>query len=127
MRPDEWFLTSAERGNAPTRLDTRRGDGLAWSSGNQVRPLIHGATYYAELAASVADMEAGDLLLFTDWRGDPDERLGPEGPAVSGALSAAAARGVLVKGLVWRSHLDRLRFRRLAPHEDGRAPPPATA
>jgi phosphatidylserine/phosphatidylglycerophosphate/cardiolipin synthase-like enzyme len=110
MRPDEWFLTPAERGNPATCLDTRRGDGLAWSSGNQVRPLIHGAAYYAELAARIAGMEAGDLLLFTDWRGDPDEQLSPDGPVVADALCAAAARGVLVRGLIWRSHLDRLQF-----------------
>ncbi len=34
----DWFLTAAERGNPATRLDARRGDGLAWSTGNLVRP-----------------------------------------------------------------------------------------
>ena len=110
MRPDEWFLTAAERGNPATGLDQRRGDGLAWSAGNNVRVLVHGASYFAELAARIGDLEAGDLLLFTDWRGDPDERLGPAGPQVADALCAAARRGVVVKGLIWRSHLDKLQF-----------------
>ena len=106
----EWFLTPDERGNPATRLDRRRGDGLAWSTGNDVRPLIHGATYFDELAARVGELGAGDLLLFTDWRGDPDERLREHGPAVAQALCGAAKRGVRVAGLIWRSHLDKLAF-----------------
>src|SRR4051794_41578791 len=48
--------------------------------------------------------------MFTDWRGDPDERLDGEGSEVSKVFCAAAERGVIVKGLVWRSHWDRLKF-----------------
>jgi phosphatidylserine/phosphatidylglycerophosphate/cardiolipin synthase-like enzyme len=110
MRIEDWFLQASERGNPSTRIDSRRPDGLAWSTGNEVRPLIHGATYFAELLTRISAMEAGDLLLFTDWRGDPGERLGPDGPSVSEVLSAAASRGVLVRGLIWRSHWDRLQF-----------------
>ena len=106
----QWFLTAQERGNRWTTIDTRHQDGLAWSFGNEVTPLIHGATYFAELAARVARMRGGDLLLFTDWRGDPDQRLGPDGPLVATALCEAARRGVTVRGLIWRSHLDRLAF-----------------
>jgi phosphatidylserine/phosphatidylglycerophosphate/cardiolipin synthase-like enzyme len=109
-RIDEWFLTADERGNPATRLDSRHGDGLAWSTGNEVMPLVHGARYYAELLARVPAMRAGDLLLFTDWRGDPDERLADAGPDFAGLLCAAARRGVVVRGLVWRSHLDRFQF-----------------
>ena len=53
---------------------------------------------------------AGDLLLFTDWRGDAGELLAPTGPAIADLFCAAARRGVLVRGLLWRSHLDRLQF-----------------
>jgi phosphatidylserine/phosphatidylglycerophosphate/cardiolipin synthase-like enzyme len=107
---DDWFLTTAQRGNPATRLDTRHTDGLAWSVGNEVRPLIHGVSYFAELLARVRAMNAGDLLLFTDWRGDPDQRLAEPGTGVSDVFCAAASRGVLVRGLVWRSHLDRFQF-----------------
>ena len=55
-------------------------------------------------------MRADDLLLFTDWRGDPDELLDDEGTEVSRLLAEVATRGVVVRGLVWRSHLDRLQF-----------------
>lgn len=110
VRIDDWFLTAAQRGNPATRLDSRHRDGLAWSAGNEVRPLIHGASYFGELLGRVRAMERGDLLLFTDWRGDPDERLGEPGTAVSDIFCAAARRGILVRGLIWRSHLDRLAF-----------------
>jgi phosphatidylserine/phosphatidylglycerophosphate/cardiolipin synthase-like enzyme len=106
----EWFLSASERGNPATRLDRRHDDGLAWSQGNDVSPLIHGAPYFAELLRSVRQMRADDLLLFTDWRGDPDERLDGPDTEVSRVLSDAASRGVIVKGLIWRSHLDRLSF-----------------
>ncbi len=71
---------------------------------------MHGATYFAALVTAVRAMRAGDLLLFTDWRGDPDERLDPDGTQVGTLLCEAAASGVTVRGLVWRSHLDRLAF-----------------
>ncbi|WP_431894831.1 phospholipase D-like domain-containing protein [Nonomuraea sp. bgisy101] len=103
MRLDDWFLTREERGNDATRL-------AAWSEGNLVRPLVHGATYFAELHAGLAGLGKDDLLLFTDWRGDPDERLTRDGPTVAAAMAAAARRGALVRGLIWRSHLDFLRF-----------------
>lgn len=115
MEPDdvtraEWLLDPGERGNRATRLDHRRPDGKAWSEGNQARPLVHGAVYFRELLTAIRAMRAGDLLLFTDWRGDPDERLAGEGTEIGTVLCRAARRGVVVKGLLWRSHLDRLRF-----------------
>ncbi|MEU7006300.1 phospholipase D-like domain-containing protein [Streptomyces sp. NPDC046332] len=115
MEPDDvtragWLLGPGERGNSATRLDRRRPDGKAWSEGNQARPLVHGAVYFRELLAAIHVMRAGDLLLFTDWRGDPDERLDGEGTEIGTVLCRAARRGVVVKGLLWRSHLDSLRF-----------------
>ena len=110
MGVEAWFLSTAERGNPSSDLGRHRGDGLAWTLGNEVRPLVDGQTYFTALLAAVRQMEQGDLLMFTDWRGDPDERLdGPE-PEVSRVLSQAARRGVVVKGLIWRSHTDRIQF-----------------
>ncbi len=105
----DWLLSPAERGNPATRIDERH-PGAAWSSGNAVRPLIHGATYFTELLRCVEGLRSGDLLIFTDWRGDPDERLDGPDTEVADVFCRAAARGVLVKGLVWRSHWDRLQF-----------------
>ncbi|MFC1435692.1 phospholipase D family protein [Streptacidiphilus sp. N1-3] len=111
MEPEDWLLTPAERGNPATLIDARHADGAAWSCGNLVRPLVHGRSYFAELIGAVRRQRRGDLLLFTDWRGDPDEPLEREpGGSVGEVLCAAASRGVVVKGLVWRSHLDRLQF-----------------
>ena len=107
----QWFLTSGERGNPSTRLDTRHPGDVAWTEGNAVRPLIHGATYFAELHQRVSQMREGDLLMFVDWRGDPDERLNVSASSEIGKVFAdAARRGVDVRGLVWRSHWDWLAF-----------------
>lgn len=119
-----WLLTAQERGNPATRLDARHADGAAWTRGNDVRPLVHGAVYFTELLAEINALVAGDLLLFSDWSGDPDERLADAGDSsVADVLCAAARRGVVVKGLVWRSHLDLARFtskqnRHLGEHID---------
>lgn len=109
-RRADWFLTAAERDNADTSLDRRHADGTAWTEGNDVEPLVHGATYFRVLLEAVAAMGPGDRLSFTDWRGDPDERLDGPGSEVGVVLAAAARRGVDVRGLVWRSHLDRFQF-----------------
>ncbi|WP_328619132.1 phospholipase D family protein [Streptomyces sp. NBC_00354] len=110
MFPSDWLLEPGERGNPATRLEERRADGIGWSEGNDARPLVHGAAYFAELLKRIRGMRAGDLLLFTDWRGDPDERLAGAGTEIGVVLSGAAERGVIVKGLLWRSHLDGFRF-----------------
>jgi phosphatidylserine/phosphatidylglycerophosphate/cardiolipin synthase-like enzyme len=111
MTMTDWFLSAQERGNAATLLDRDKPGGVAWTTGNMVRPLVHGATYFAELVAAVERMRAGDLLMFADWRGDPDERLlGTPGSEAAQVFSRAAAQGVLVRGLFWRSHWDRLAF-----------------
>ncbi len=120
MGPSDWFISAGERGNRSTRLDARHPRGQAWTDGNRVRPLVHGATYFAELHARVSAMHDGDLLLFVDWRGDPDERLlGDHGTEVGSLFAAAARRGVDVRGLVRRSHRDRLAF----SGEENRPPP----
>jgi phosphatidylserine/phosphatidylglycerophosphate/cardiolipin synthase-like enzyme len=112
VRPGEWFLTPAERGNPATRIDARRSDGMAYSTGNLVRPLIHGSSYFAELVARIPAMVSGDLLLFSNWRGDPDQRMSEAGHEVSELFCSAARRGVVVRGLVWRANVDRFERKR---------------
>jgi phosphatidylserine/phosphatidylglycerophosphate/cardiolipin synthase-like enzyme len=99
-RADDWFLSAEERGNP--RFEDSKLD--SWSAGNLVRPLIHGATYFARLHEELSGLQAGDRVWFTDWRGDPDERLLPTGPTIGDLLADLARRGVEVRGLVWRSH-----------------------
>ncbi|GAA2477026.1 phospholipase D family protein [Terrabacter carboxydivorans] len=111
MDPADWYLSPSERGNPATRLDRRHADGRSWTEGNLVTPLVHGAAYFEALVDAVSRMGAGDLLLFVDWRGDPDEHLtGSRDSEVGALLADAARRGVDVRGLVWRSHWDRLSF-----------------
>lgn len=111
----DWFLSAHERGNPDTRLDERvrreHGEAVAWSTGNDATPLIHGATYFADLVPRIRAMGPGDYLFFTDWRGDPDEMLlGVPGSEVSTVLADAAHAGVDVRGLIWRSHWDRFGY-----------------
>ncbi len=109
--PTDWLLTQDERGNPRTRLDDGHPGRQAWSEGNLVRPLIHGATYFAELYERLEATRAGDLVLFTDWQGDADERLtGEPGSEVADVLARADERGVDVRGLVWRSHWEAIGF-----------------
>jgi phosphatidylserine/phosphatidylglycerophosphate/cardiolipin synthase-like enzyme len=109
-RPSEWFLSRDERGNPATTIDDHAAPGAAWSVGNLVRPLIHGRAYFAELLAGVRRLERDDVLLFTDWRGDADERLDGPGTEVARVFADAARRGVIVKALLWRSHSRRLQL-----------------
>ncbi|EYR65136.1 phospholipase D [Actinotalea ferrariae CF5-4] len=98
-----WLLSASQRGNPFSAVRT-------WTEGNSVRPLVHGRPYFAALASAVERMRAGDLLLFAGWRVDPDECVRDDGTTIAQLLSQAAHRGVLVRGLVWRSQLDRLKF-----------------
>jgi phosphatidylserine/phosphatidylglycerophosphate/cardiolipin synthase-like enzyme len=108
---ERWFLASSERGNDFSALDRRRSDGLAWSVGNSVETLVHGAVYFGRLLKAIREVGPGDRLYFTDWRGDPDQRLADEPDSeIEAVLAAAARRGATVKGLLWRSHLDMLGF-----------------
>jgi phosphatidylserine/phosphatidylglycerophosphate/cardiolipin synthase-like enzyme len=98
-----WFLTAPERDNPVSDIP-------AWTEGNTTEPLIHGANYFDRLVTAVEELSEGDHLFFTDWRGDPDERMRPDGPTVAELFCQAAKRGVVVKGLMWRSHLDALQY-----------------
>jgi phosphatidylserine/phosphatidylglycerophosphate/cardiolipin synthase-like enzyme len=99
----EWFLTTEERGNPASHVP-------AWCDGNRVEPLIHGSTYFDHLVTEVEELRAGDHVFFTDWRGDPDQRMRDGGPTIAELLRGAAERGVVVKGLMWRSHLDKFAY-----------------
>ena len=106
-----WYLTGAERGNDSTALDRRRADGTAWSVGNRVETLVHGAVYFRRLLDEIRQLGDGDRLYFTDWRSDPDQLLSDQPDSEVGTVFAAAARrGVIIKGLLWRSHLDQFGF-----------------
>lgn len=103
-----WFLSRAERGNLATDVHAGGAGSPSWSEGNLVRPLIHGATYFARLHEELTALQAGDRVWFTDWRGDADERLLADGPSIGDVLAALARAGVEVRGLVWRSHGERV-------------------
>jgi phosphatidylserine/phosphatidylglycerophosphate/cardiolipin synthase-like enzyme len=103
-----WFLSGAERGNAATDVHAGGAGSPPWSEGNLVRPLIHGATYFARLLEELSALNPGDRVWFTDWRGDADERLTADGPTIGELLARLARAGVEVRGLIWRSHGERV-------------------
>lgn len=109
--PGEWLLTRTERANPDTSIDDLHDGDRAWSEGNLVRPLVHGVTYFRELYDAIEATGPGDLVFFTDWQGDADEQLtdDPESKVVE-VICRADERGVDVRGLVWRSHLDQTGF-----------------
>jgi len=109
-RIDDWFLGPEERGNPATSIDRRRGDGRAWTEGNLVEALVHGAAYYPRLLAALRTLRAGDVVGLTDWRGDADQRLDGPGSELGTVLADLAGRGVQVRGLLWRSHPSRAHF-----------------
>ncbi len=102
--PADWFLTAAERGNPATAIDRRRHGGLGWTAGNEVVVHIDGAAYFTRLHRVLQDRTPGDHVWFTDWAGNADERLAGAGTELSTVLGALADLGVVVRGLLWRSH-----------------------
>jgi phosphatidylserine/phosphatidylglycerophosphate/cardiolipin synthase-like enzyme len=50
-----WLLTKSERANEQTVLDELHPGDRAWSTGNHVRPLVHGASYFAELKERIEE------------------------------------------------------------------------
>ena len=82
----------------------------AWCEGSRAEPLIHGSTYFDVLATEIEALRAGDYVFFTDWRGDPDQKMREGGPTIAEVFCRAAERGVVVKGLMWRSHLDKFAY-----------------
>jgi phosphatidylserine/phosphatidylglycerophosphate/cardiolipin synthase-like enzyme len=106
-----WFLTPEERGNPSTDIDRiPRDDGLGWVAGNLVQPVLHGANYFRRLYDELCALSSGDRVYFTDWCGDADERLLPDGPTVGEVLSDLAKNGIEVRGLIWRSHSQHLQY-----------------
>jgi phosphatidylserine/phosphatidylglycerophosphate/cardiolipin synthase-like enzyme len=106
---EDWFLTADERGNPWTRID-RGASKAGWSAGNQVEVLVDGSEYFARLYEELCSLGPDDWVHFTDWEGDPDERLAGPGTELARVLADLAARKVHVRGLLWRSHPAQVNF-----------------
>jgi phosphatidylserine/phosphatidylglycerophosphate/cardiolipin synthase-like enzyme len=100
--PGRWFLDVEERGNPSTDIDRRRG--TSWTTGNAARVLVDGAEYFRRLYEVLRATRPGDWVYFTDWQGDPDQVLVPDGTTIGDLLGEIAKKGVHVRGLLWRSH-----------------------
>ena len=86
----EWFLSAEERGDPATAINHGGEPNLAWTVGNHVDPLIHGATYFSRLVGCLSTLGAEDQVLLVDWRGDDDELLSLDGPRLGDLLSGLA-------------------------------------
>jgi phosphatidylserine/phosphatidylglycerophosphate/cardiolipin synthase-like enzyme len=106
-RNDDWLLTADERRNPMTEIDSHHSGVAPWTEGNQVAVLIDGLSYFARLAEAMSSLESRGEVRFTDWRGNPDERVLRSNAVL---LAKSCRRGVDVRGLFWRSHSDRFRF-----------------
>jgi phosphatidylserine/phosphatidylglycerophosphate/cardiolipin synthase-like enzyme len=109
-----WLLSGAQRGNDAAGIPD-------WSEDNDVRALVDGRSYLPALAAALAGAGSEGTVLFAGWRADPDQLLADEGPSLRSALAEAAARGALVRGLLWRSHSEKLGYTLAANRELARA------
>jgi hypothetical protein len=65
----EWFLSAEERGNPSSAIDHGGEPNTAWTVGNRVEPLIHGAMYFSRLVGCLSALSAGDEVRIVDWRG----------------------------------------------------------
>jgi len=110
MRLDNWFLLPEERGNPATEIDSGRTGGVAWTEGNHVAFLIDGASYFGRLTKIISSLGPDDEVRFTDWRSDGGESVSDDGPAIATLMADLCRRGTNVRGLLWRSHSDRLAF-----------------
>jgi phosphatidylserine/phosphatidylglycerophosphate/cardiolipin synthase-like enzyme len=100
---ERWFLEDGERGNSATSIH-------AWTEDNRVEALIHGGSYFPRLLRELRALCPGDLVGFTDWRGDTDQRLDGPGTELGEVLCGLARGGVQVRGLLWRSHPSQAHF-----------------
>jgi len=100
-RIDDWFLTAPERGNPATALPP-------WTEGNHVHAHVHGRPYLEALGRALRAAGDGDLAFIAGWRADGEQIL--DSSKTGPALATAAARGVLVRGLLWRSHRPQLGY-----------------
>ena len=97
--PEAWLLSADERGNPHTTLP-------AWTTGNLVEPLVHGTTYFDRLVDEVRSLNAGrPPVLHRLARRSRTSGCAPDGPTVAELFTEAVKRGVCVRGLVWRSHM----------------------
>ena len=99
----DWFLTGGR-----TR-QSRPPSCPPGARATRAEPLIHGATYFDHLATEVEALRAGDHLSSPTGAATRTRRCATAGRRSPNFLPRRE-RGVVVKGLVWRSHLDKFAY-----------------
>ena len=87
------FLTTAERGNPYTRIDARAVTVALTPPATTSARWCTVPTTSATWPTAYARPSPGDLVLFTDWRGDADERMDGYDVTIAELLCDAAATG----------------------------------
>ena len=106
MPLQDWFLTAEERANPVSGIPV-------WTTGNLAEPLIHGAAYFDRLVDEVEAWAPATTCSSPTGGATRTSGCAADGPTVGRAASPRPPqRGVVVKGLIWRSHLDRLALQR---------------
>lgn len=91
--PNSWFLSEGEVASSP-----------AFTSDNEVSPLIDGEAYFSHLAARLAGQGAGDYFHLSAWRATETLQLEPTVPGAPTLLDLVTdlvSRGVTVRALTW--------------------------
>jgi phosphatidylserine/phosphatidylglycerophosphate/cardiolipin synthase-like enzyme len=78
---------------------------LTHTIGNSVVALVDGATYMKDLYDRFSEMETGDSVFYTAWRGTPQQKLRPDLTSRDTRLQSVfldlIRRGVIVRLLAW--------------------------
>ena len=92
-----WFLSADQRGNRATDI-------RAWTTGNDVEPLVDGAKYFGRLHRELTGCtRRGDQIYLADFRADTEERLAGSDSSIGEVLRGCALAGIAIFGLIWRS------------------------
>jgi phosphatidylserine/phosphatidylglycerophosphate/cardiolipin synthase-like enzyme len=91
--PTFWFLPDGQVARSP-----------AFTSANEVTPLVDGESYFSHLAARLAAQGAGDYFHLSAWRATETIQLEPSAPRAPTLLALVTdlvTRGVAVRALTW--------------------------
>ena len=103
-RCEDWFLTAQERANPASELPV-------WTEGNRAEPLIHGAAYFDRLVTEVEALRGRRPPLLHRLARRPRPADAPRRPDRGRVVRAGRpSAACVVKGLIWRSHLDKLPY-----------------
>ncbi len=110
MKLADWLLAPGERGNPATRLESRRPGEWRGRRGTRYDPSFTARCTSVNCSRPSAPNSRATCCCSPTGAAIQTNGLDGPGSEIGQVLCAAAERGVIVKGLIWRSHLDRFQF-----------------